>query len=108
LKKIQYLYPVVVESVGNGCITADGKTLGLIGNLPLSPGQVVYTDGKIVYGHVPVRTQVDLPSGQDTRRNVSLLVLHVTKRETSDRVERLTFETHSHKRLHAVLFRIQD
>ena len=64
MKKIQYLYPVVVESVGNGCITADGKTLGLIGNLPLSPGQVVYTDGKIVYGHVPVRDQTSLPSGQ--------------------------------------------
>ncbi len=57
----RYLYPVVVTGTGAGCVFADGKTLRVIGNLLVRPGDTVYTDGRIVYGHVPVREHANLP-----------------------------------------------
>ena len=56
----RYLYPVTVGSVGVGGITADGKLLRTIGNLTVRPGDVVYTDGRIVYGHVPIKPDVEV------------------------------------------------
>lgn len=57
----RYLYPVVVTGTGAGCVFADGKTLRVIGNLLVRPGDTVYTDGRIVYGHSPVREHANLP-----------------------------------------------
>lgn len=53
-----YLYTVTVDSVGMGCVSAEGKTLRLIGNFPVQPGDVVFTDGRIAYGHAPKKPQV--------------------------------------------------
>jgi hypothetical protein len=52
-----YLYTVVVDSVGMGYVSAEGKTLRLIGNFPVQPGDVVFTDGRIAYGHAPTKPQ---------------------------------------------------
>lgn len=58
----RYLYPVTVTGTGEGCVFADGKTLRVIGNLLVRLGDTVYTDGRIVYGHSPVRQNVNVPT----------------------------------------------
>ena len=55
---------VVVRSVGVGGVVDDnGRNLKVIGNMPIKPGDTVWTDGHIVYGHRPVRTSVNIPRG---------------------------------------------
>lgn len=54
---LRYMYNATVTGVGAGFVNADGKTLRTIGNLPVKVGDTVYTDGRIAYGHVPVREQ---------------------------------------------------
>lgn len=34
---------------------ADGKALACIGSFPVKEGDVVYTDGRVVYGHAPIK-----------------------------------------------------
>ncbi len=58
----RYLYPVTVTDTGEGCVLANGKSFRVIGNLQVKPGDTVYTDGRIVYGHSPVRQNVNLPT----------------------------------------------
>lgn len=59
---LRYMYNATVTGVGAGFVNADGKTLRTIGNLPVKVGDTVYTDGRIAYGHVPVREQTNLPA----------------------------------------------
>lgn len=54
---LRYMYNATVTGAGAGFVNADGKTLRTIGNLPVKVGDTVYTDGRIAYGHVPVREQ---------------------------------------------------
>ena len=54
---LRYMYNTTVTGVGAGFVNADGKTLRTIGNLPVKVGDTIYTDGRIAYGHVPVREQ---------------------------------------------------
>jgi hypothetical protein len=54
------MYTVQVTSVGMGYVGADGKTLRVIGRMPIKVGDTVYTDGYIVYGHVPIRQSVKI------------------------------------------------
>lgn len=57
----EYLRAVTVASVGGGGVTDEnGRFLRSIGNLPVKAGDRVWTDGRIVYGHVPVRQNVNL------------------------------------------------
>lgn len=59
----EYMRQVVVRSVCVGGIVDDnGRFLKAIGNMPLQEGDTVWTDGRIVYGHRPVRPQVNLPT----------------------------------------------
>ena len=59
---IRYLYPATVESVGFGTITAGGRVLRTIGNVQVRPGDRIWTDGRVAYGHTPPREQVNLPA----------------------------------------------
>lgn len=55
----EYMRQVVVRSVCVGGIVDDnGRFLKAIGNMPLQEGDIVWTDGRIVYGHRPVRPNV--------------------------------------------------
>jgi hypothetical protein len=54
------MYNATVTGVGAGFVNADGKTLRTIGNLPVKVGDTIYTDGRIAYGHVPVRGSVSM------------------------------------------------
>ena len=57
----RYMYGTTVKSVGAGCVVdTDGRVLRMIGNYPVKAGDVVYTDGEIMYGHVPIRQQAKL------------------------------------------------
>ncbi len=57
----RYMYGTTVKSVGAGCVVdTDGRVLRMIGNYPVKEGDVVYTDGEIMYGHVPIRQQAKL------------------------------------------------
>ena len=57
----RYMFATRVASVGAGSIVdTSGRVLRLIGNYPVNPGSIVYTDGEIVYGHVPFRQQIEL------------------------------------------------
>lgn len=50
---------VVVRSVGVGCVVDDnGRSLRVIGNMPIKDGDTIWTDGRIVYGHRPTRPNV--------------------------------------------------
>lgn len=61
--KMEYMTQVRVRSIGAGCvIDENGRTLRVIGNLPINAGDVVWTDGRIVYGHKPVRPSVNIVS----------------------------------------------
>ena len=59
---IRYLYPATVESVGLGTITAGGRVLRTIGNVQVRPGDRIWTDGRVAYGHTPPREQVNPPA----------------------------------------------
>ena len=59
---IRYMYPATVEAVGRGVITAGGKNLRTIGNIQCRVGDRIWTDGRVVYGHVPVRDRVCPPA----------------------------------------------
>lgn len=61
---IRYMYPATVESVGLGAITAGGRVLQTIGRLQVKPGDRIWTDGRVVYGHVPTRERVNPPVSQ--------------------------------------------
>lgn len=61
----RYMYRTTVKSVGAGCVVdTDGRVLRMIGNYPVKAGDVVYTDGEIMYGHVPIRQQAKLHISQ--------------------------------------------
>lgn len=58
-KGYEYMRQVVIQSVGvGGVIDNNGRNLRVIGNIPIQPGDTVWTDGRIVYGHRPVRPNV--------------------------------------------------
>ena len=59
---IRYLYPATVESVGLGTITAGGRVLRVIGNTQVRPGDRIWTDGRVAYGHTPPRERVNPPT----------------------------------------------
>ena len=59
---IRYLYPATVESVGLGTVTAGGRVLRTIGNVQVRPGDRIWTDGRVAYGHTPPREQVNPPT----------------------------------------------
>lgn len=59
---IRYLYPATVESVGLGTVTAGGRVLRTIGNVQVRPGDRIWTDGRVAYGHTPPREQVNPPA----------------------------------------------
>ncbi|BAL82848.1 hypothetical protein SELR_11400 [Selenomonas ruminantium subsp. lactilytica TAM6421] len=51
--------PVRVRSVSLGAVVDEkGRSLRMIGRLPVNEGDTVWTDGRIVYGHVPVRPSI--------------------------------------------------
>lgn len=55
----EYMRQVTVQSVGiGGVVDENGRSLKVIGNMPIQPGDTVWTDGRIVYGHRPVRPNV--------------------------------------------------
>ena len=61
-KGYEYMRQVVVRSVGVGGVVDDnGRSLRVIGNMPIKPGDTVWTDGRIVYGHRPIRPSVKPP-----------------------------------------------
>lgn len=61
--RYEYMRAVTVASVGGGGITdEDGRFLRMIGNLPVKAGDRVWTDGRVVYGHVPIRPQANPPT----------------------------------------------
>lgn len=58
-KGYEYMRQVVVRSVGvGGVVDENGRSLKVIGNMPIQPGDIVWTDGRIVYGHRPARPNV--------------------------------------------------
>ena len=60
-------YATRVEAINNGSVTdSQGKILSFIGDLPVKVGDVVYTDGKVVFGHAPKRGSVFLPDEDPT------------------------------------------
>ena len=59
----EYMRQVTVQSVGiGGVVDENGRSLKVIGNMPIQPGDTVWTDGRIVYGHRPVRPNVKPPT----------------------------------------------
>lgn len=49
-------YATRIQSVGNGyAVDVQGKALSFIGDLPVKAGDTVYTDGNIIFGHIPQR-----------------------------------------------------
>lgn len=53
---MKHFYPITVAAVGRGIIrSSDGKTLTCIGSMPVQVGDTVYTDGRVVYGHSPIK-----------------------------------------------------
>ena len=53
---MRHFYPITVAAVGQGAIRgSDGKTLTCIGSMPVQVGDTVYTDGRVVYGHAPIK-----------------------------------------------------
>lgn len=60
-------YATTIKSVGNtGVVDAQGRYLSFIGDLPVKEGDIVYTDGKYIFGHAPPKGSpafFDEPSG---------------------------------------------
>lgn len=53
---VQYMYRTRVRTVAAGGIIDDsGRYLAVMGRLPVQPGDMVYTDGNVVYGHSPLK-----------------------------------------------------
>ncbi len=53
---MRHFYATQVKAVGQGVImSSDGKTLTCIGSMPVQVGDAVYTDGRVVYGHAPIK-----------------------------------------------------
>lgn len=54
-----YMKPTKIRSVGAGFVTDEnGRCLQVIGSLPIKEGDTVWTDGRIAYGHRPIRPSV--------------------------------------------------
>ena len=52
----EYMRQVRVQSVGaGGVVDENGRHLIPIGRLPIKAGDTVWTDGRIIFGHVPIR-----------------------------------------------------
>ncbi len=63
MSNLEYMRQVRVQSVGaGGIVDENGRHLIPIGNLQIKEGDTVWTDGRIVYGHVPIRPTVNLPN----------------------------------------------
>ena len=63
MSNLEYMRQVRVQSVGlGGIVDENGRHLVPIGNLQIKEGDTVWTDGRVVYGHVPIRPTVNLPS----------------------------------------------
>lgn len=53
-------YATTVNEIGNGgVIDAQGKRLTFIGNLPVQVGDIVYTDGNVIFGNVSRRGSIN-------------------------------------------------
>lgn len=49
-------YATRIQSVGNGyAVDVQGKALSFIGDFPVKVGDTVFTDGNIIFGHIPQR-----------------------------------------------------
>lgn len=56
-------YQTQLSKIGaGGAIDTQGKRLRFCGNLPVSVGDWVWTDGAVIFGHVPIRDSPLLPS----------------------------------------------
>ena len=63
MSNLEYMRQVRVHSVGlGGIVDENGRHLIPIGNLQIKEGDTVWTDGRVVYGHVPIRPTVNLPN----------------------------------------------
>ena len=63
---MRHFYPITVVAVGRGAIRgSDGKTLTCIGSMPVQVGDTVYTDGRVVYGHAPIKASGAIINKQD-------------------------------------------
>ena len=63
MSNLEYMRQVRVRSVGlGGIVDENGRHLVPIGNLQIKEGDMVWTDGRVVYGHVPIRPTVNLPN----------------------------------------------
>ena len=51
----------ISKLITGGIIDTNGKQLRFCGNLPVSEGDWVWTDGSVVFGHVPIRDTPNLP-----------------------------------------------
>lgn len=55
-------YATRIKSVGEGiAVDVQGRTLSFIGYLPVEVGDTVYTDGNIIFGHVPPKGGSNMP-----------------------------------------------
>ena len=55
-------YQTKLKSVGNGgAIDVQGKRLSFISNLPVQAGDTVWTDGKVIFGHVSIQDTPLIP-----------------------------------------------
>lgn len=60
------MYRARVQAVSGSKVFADGKWLRCIGNKPVSVGERVWTDGRVVYGHytIPQTPLISIPQQQ--------------------------------------------
>lgn len=50
-------YQTTLQSVGDNCaVDVFGRSLKFIGYLPVQPGDIVWTDGNVIFGNVPPRS----------------------------------------------------
>lgn len=60
MSNLEYMRQVRVQSVGlGGIVDENGRNLIPLGNLPIKSGDMVWTDGRVAYGHAPIRRQVN-------------------------------------------------
>lgn len=61
--KYEYMNPVTVQSAAaGGIIDESGRFLRMAGSIHVKPGDTVWTDGNIVYGHSPTKEKAALPT----------------------------------------------
>ena len=62
------MYRARVQAVSGSKVFADGKWLKCIGNKPVSVGERVWTDGRVVYGHytIPQTPLISISKDEDT------------------------------------------